>query len=182
MIRFLFFLPFFFVSAAWAQTPGSFYSTTADKFVATVESSEFEDDPVIDHFRAICPGYGGYELLFEGGDARSWINIKYGDVTSDLRQVTMDAAAGMFPGKANDIVEWRGIVRDKSFIPYAIIYRIEAGKPASDETFTKLLVIALDQGKAKLLGAFQGEKAGQKARALADAQAQRDGPTSGGGR
>ncbi|MGF1656278.1 MAG: hypothetical protein ACFCU3_04780 [Verrucomicrobiales bacterium] len=176
MIRYFLFLSTFLTSAAWAQEPTSFYSTTAQKFIATLQSSAFEENPDIDYFHAVCPGYGGYELIFEGGDARSWLNVKYGSTISDLRRVTMDAAEGTFPQKANDVVEWRGIVRDETFVPYAIIYRVEAGKPESetDETFTKLLVIELNKGNANLLGTLSGENEGEQARALADERARRN--------
>lgn len=151
--------------------PKSFYSTTASKFVALVESSEFEEVPEIDHFREICPGYGGYELLYEGGDARSWLNVRFRGQTSDLWADTMQAARGMFAYKANDVVEWRGIVKDGNFLPYAIIYRIDAGNPDPDETekkFSTLVVVALKEGKSQVIGSAHGKDENAKAQKIAD--------------
>lgn len=149
----------------------SFYSTTASKFVALVESSEFEKEPEIDHFREICPGYGGYELISEGGDARSWLNVRFGNTTSDLWGDTMQAARGMFPYKANEVVEWRGVVEGNEFKPYAIVYRVNASNPDPDkgeETFSTLVVIALKQGKSVVLGSAFGGDENEKARKIAD--------------
>ena len=152
-------------------SPSPFYSTTASEFSALVASSEFEPQPEIDHFKAICPGYGGYELVYEGGDARSWIEVRFGEKQSDLWGDTMGAARGMFPYKTNDVVEWRGVIEDGAFQPYAIIYRISANHPDSEkpeETFSTLLVIALKKGESSLIGTANGEGENAKAQKMAD--------------
>ncbi|MGJ8725343.1 MAG: hypothetical protein ACSHYB_12365 [Roseibacillus sp.] len=169
------FLALCFISlAAFSQALGeakSFYSSTASKFVALVESSEFDTESDIDHFKEVCPGYGGYELLYEGGDARSWMNVRYGEKESDLWGDTMGAARGFFPYKSNDVVEWRGIVENGRFKPYAIIYRISADNPDSEKpgkSFSTLLVIALKKGESSLLGTASGEDENAKAQKIAD--------------
>ncbi len=152
----------------------SFYSTTAAEFSALVESSEFEKEPEIDHFCYIAPGYGGYEVLYEGGDARSWINVRHKGVESDLYVETMRHARGMFPAKANDVVEWRGRVKDGNFSPYAIIYRIVATDPEDEKKdLSTLLVIGLSDGKAVFLGAAHGADEDARAKAIADAWAKK---------
>lgn len=164
------------VSIARAAEIKSYYSTTANKFVATVASSEFEEEPEIDYFTAICPGYGGYELSFEGGDARSWLNIRYRGKKSDLYGETMSRARGAFPNKANDVVEWRGTLEDGIFKPFAIIYRIAASDPEpGGPEHSTLLVIALKQGESEIVGAAHGTDEDAKAKAIADAWFEKQG-------
>lgn len=149
----------------------SFFSSTEMKFIATIESSEFEAEPVIDHFHAICPGYGGYELIFEGGDIRSWINVRYGDQTSDLSGDILTRSRGMFPNKANDVVEWRGVVKDGRFRPFAIIFRMTATDPdpeAEGTQRTTLVVIALKEGRSEVIGSAHGANEDATAKKLAD--------------
>jgi hypothetical protein len=81
------------------------YSTTARAKSISFQETGEEGDP---GFHGLFPGFGGYRLKFLGGDERTWINIKFGKQTVDLYRATMDAAAGTFPHKANDVVEWRG--------------------------------------------------------------------------
>ncbi|MGJ8696638.1 MAG: hypothetical protein ACSHYF_09995 [Verrucomicrobiaceae bacterium] len=152
--------------------PTSFYSTTAQKFVAVLSDSALENEPEIDHFEHLCPGYGGYELLFHGGDLRSWIDIRYQGTTSDLFGDSMNAANGLFAYKENDVVEWRGTLKEKVFTPYAIIYRMRAQDIEDDKkTHSRLIVVALNKGNAKVLGSFEGKDADAKAKKLADTKA-----------
>lgn len=159
------------LAASWshAQSPASFYSTTHVKSVAVLQDSDLEKEPEVDHFTHLCPGYGGYELLHESGDARSWINIKLGKHKSDLMSNTFTTAKGHFPFKANDVVEWRGILKDGDFQPYAVIYRISAQDPDdSAKHFTRLVVIHLNGAESKVLGSTQGKNEDAEAKALAD--------------
>ncbi|YCM42211.1 hypothetical protein V2O64_12945 [Verrucomicrobiaceae bacterium 227] len=154
---------------ALAQKGTSFYSTTNAKFVAVISSSALENEPEIDHFEHLCPGYGGYELLHRSGDLRSWIDVRYQGVTSDLFGATMTTAAGSFPYKANDVVEWRGILKESVFTPYALIYRIQAQDPEDEgKEVSRLVVVALNKGKAKVLGSTSGKSADTEAKKLAD--------------
>ena len=157
------------MGCAFAQKGTSFYSTTNGKFVAVISDSALEKEPEIDHFEHLCPGYGGYELLHRSGDARSWLDVRYQGATSDLYGATMKTAAGFFPYKENDVVEWRGILKGAEFTPYAVIYRIQAQDSENDEKqFSRLVVVALNQGRAKVLGSTTGKNADADAKKLAD--------------
>jgi len=159
----------FFAVSLSAGEPTSFYSTIERKFVAIVEDSEIEKDPSIDHFRHVCPGYGGYVLVHKWFDARSWIDVRYGKTESELYNVTMAAPGGIFPSLANDTIEWRGVITDGGFHPFAIIFRITAGEPEGGGSFSKLLIFALAEGNSKLLGVTSGKDEGKEARMIADA-------------
>jgi len=154
----------------------SFYSSTERKSVAVLEDSALEKEPEIDHFKHLCPGYGGYELIHHGGDLRSAIDVKFGKKISEVYYDTMELAPGSFPSKANDVVEWRGVLEGGQFTPHAIIYRLAGSVDTADgnqETKTNLIVVALRKGEAKVLGAVAGKDEGEKARALADGELQR---------
>ena len=147
----------------------SFYSSTNSKHVAVLESSEHSKESEIDYFVELCPGYGGYELLHQGGDSRSIIEIKYGEKVSDLYEATTKHNPGNFAHKANDVVEWRGVIKDKSFIPHAIIYRYSGVVDEEKQTQKSvLIVIALNKGEAIVLGACSGKDESEQARRLAD--------------
>lgn len=152
-----------------AQEVTSFYSTTANKFVATVQDSEWDPNAEGSYFIKVCPGYGGYELIYSADDGRSWIDVKYGETRSTLFSPTMEAAGGAFPAKDNDVVEWRGFISPDGFHPYAIIYRLRASGPGDGErTFTRLIVVTTDEGRSKVLGSHGGESALELARDQAD--------------
>lgn len=167
------------ISLALAQAGEvtSFYSSTERKSVAVLESSELEKEPEIDHFKHLCPGYGGYELIHHGGDLRSAIDVKFGKKISEIYGDTLNLAPGMFPSKANHVVEWRGVRDGDQFVPHAIIYRlagsVEVGDAGKQVTKTNLIVVALRKGEAKVLGAFAGKDEGEKARKLADGELKR---------
>lgn len=157
------------VSQLLGEKPTSFYSTTELKSVAVIRDSELEEDPDIDHFEHLCPGYGGYELLHRSGDARSWLDVRYGETTSDLYRETMDKANGSFPFKSNDVVEWRGTLKGNVFTPFAIIYRLWVQDLENHEkSHSRLVVVALKKGKSEIIGVFTGEKASDEARKKAD--------------
>ena len=82
------------------------YSSTARAKSVSFQETGEEGDP---GFHGLFPGLGGYQREFFGGDERSWININFGKQTVDLYSATMNAGAGTFPHKANDVVEWRGV-------------------------------------------------------------------------
>src|SRR4051794_30305920 len=98
---------------------------TSTKAGIVLEQSGKKDE--IDFFKWRCKGVGGYKLIFQGFDARSWLDLEYGETFVDLRDTTFKLSPGTFPNKANDVVEWRGVVHGGKFIPYAMIYRLEGG-------------------------------------------------------
>jgi hypothetical protein len=80
----------------------------------------------------------------------------------------MKAAAGTFPNKANDVVEWRGIESHGKFVPYAIIYRVEAGNDETRKSHARLVVIKLDGTRSAVIGHTEGANEEADARAMAD--------------
>lgn len=119
-------------------------------------------------FEAIFAGFGGYKLVHLAGDARSWINIRFGGDTVDLYSATMHAGGGTFPEKANDVVEWRGIEEKGRFVPYAIIYRIAAGNDETRKIHTRLIVIKLDKKRSAVIGHAEGANEEKDAHEIAD--------------
>ena len=156
------------VSAAEPK-PESEFTTTDPKKVKILEDSAREKDPQIDHFKHLCPGLGGYQVIHEGGDLRSWINLIYEGQKTDLMNDTLSACPGQFPAKANDVVQWRGFRQGGVFVPYAIIYRMLSS--ADDEKQTRLetlVIIKLDKGKSSVVGHVAGKEGNEKAELLAD--------------
>jgi hypothetical protein len=141
------------------------YSSTARAKSISFQETGEEGDP---GFHGLFPGFGGYQLEFLGGDERSWINIKFGEQTVDLYSATMEAAAGTFPHKANDVVEWRGVEKSSRFTPYAIIYRIEAGNDETRKTHSRLVVIKLDRERSAVIGHTEGANEDAEAKQIAD--------------
>ncbi len=153
-----------FVSAAFAADKvTSEYTSTARK--KALSYKVFEGDG----FTQVSPGLGGYQISYSGGDARTWVNIKYGNTVVDLYGDSMSHAGGQFPNKANDTVEWRGTITAKGFRPYAVIYRIDSTNPDNNKRISRLLVIKLDGANSKIIGHTQGAKEDAEAKALADA-------------
>jgi hypothetical protein len=141
------------------------YSSTARAKSISFQETGEEGDP---GFHGLFPGYGGYKLEFLGGDERSWINVKFGKHTVDLYSATMDAGAGTFPHKANDVVEWRGVEKNGRFTPYAIIYRIKAGNDETRIWHTRLVVIKLDGEHSAVIGHAEGANEDAEAKQIAD--------------
>jgi len=169
-------LPLFFLlsfgcllASAADPKPDSEFTTTDPKKVKILEDSSREKDPEIDHFKHLCPGLGGYQVIHEGGDLRSWINLIYDGSKTDLMNDTLTACPGQFPAKANNVVQWRGFRKGDTFIPYAIIYRMMSS--ADDEKQTRLetlIIIKLDKDKSTVVGHVPAKEGNEKAEMLAD--------------
>ena len=155
--------------SAGRPEPVSEFTTTDPKKVKILEDSLREKNPEIDHFRHLCPGLGGYRVLHEGGDLRSWINLQFGGKTTDLYSETMAACPGQFPAKANNVIQWRGFREGGRFVPYAIIYRMVSSrddeKHSSIET---LIIIKLDKEKSRVAGHLPAKEGNAKAEEMAD--------------
>ena len=147
------------------EKPISKYSSTARSKCISYHEDGAEGDP---GFEALCPGFGGYKLEFLGGDDRSWINLRFGGESVDLYSATMEAGGGTFPNKANGVGEWRGIESRGKFVPYAIIYRLEAGNDETRKTHTRLVVINLDGARSAVIGHAEGANEETEARTMAD--------------
>lgn len=146
--------------------PVSKFTSTAKK--DAIHFHREKDDP--SDFGGIYRGFAGYDLVFVGGDERSWINIRFAKTVVDLRDATMDLGAGIgfFPHKANDTVEWRGIEENGKFLPYAVIYRIVGLTENGQRDKTRLVVIKLDGQRSRIIGHADGEKAQAEAERIAD--------------
>jgi hypothetical protein len=153
-------------SATAGEKPVSKYTSTAQK--DAVKFHREKNDP--SDFGGLFRGFGGYELVFLGGDERSWINIKFGKAVVDLRDATMDLGAGIgfFPRKANDVVEWRGYEQNGRFIPYAVIYRIVGLAENGQRQATRLVIIELNKEYSRVIGHADGENAQAEAERIAD--------------
>lgn len=151
--------------AAQAAEPTSKYTSTAQ--AKALSFKEHTDEPG-GGFEGVFPGLGGYQLLHLAGDDRSWINLRYRGKTVDLYSATMERGPGMFPYKANDVVEWRGIETGGRFSPYAIIYRLAATDEKTQKTRTRLIVIQLDGERSRIIGQAEGAGEDAKAKAIAD--------------
>ena len=152
-----------------ADLPVSEFTSTQTSKARIIEDSSREKDPGIDHFTHLCPGTGAYQVLHQGMDLRSWINLKVNGRTIDLQSQTLRGCPGRFPAKANDIVQWRGIRQGRSFRPYAIIYRMES--TSGDEKMTRLetfIVIKLDGENSKVVAHVPGNQGNEKAEVVAD--------------
>jgi hypothetical protein len=157
------------VVAAADMKPASEFTTTDPKKVKILEDSALEKEPEIDHFKHLCPGLGGYQVIHEGGDLRSWINLVFDNKKTDLMGDTLAACPGQFPAKANDVVQWRGYRKGGVFVPYAVIYRMMSS--ADDEKQTRLetlIVIKLGKDKSRVVGHVSAKEGNEKAEALAD--------------
>jgi hypothetical protein len=148
------------------ENPVSKFTSTAQK--NAIRFHREKDDP--SDFRGLYRGFASYDLEFLGGDERSWINIKFGKATVDLRDATMDLGAGIgfFPHKANDVVEWRGIETGGQFVPYAVIYRIVGLTENGQRDKTRLVVIGLNRERSRIVGHADGENAQAEAERIAD--------------
>ncbi len=158
------------ISASAAEPkPESEFTTTDPKKVRILEDSALEKEPEIDHFKHLCPGLGGYQVIHEGGDLRSWINLVYDGRKTDLMGDTLAACPGQFPAKANNVVQWRGFRRGDSFAPYAIIYRMVSSKDDEKQTpLETLVIIKLDKSRSRVVGHVSAKEGNEKAEALAD--------------
>ena len=141
------------------------YTSTARAKSLSYHESDAEDS---EGFRALFPGFGGYQLEHLGGDLRSWINVRFGGKTIDLYAETMERGGGSFPHKANDVVEWRGVEKQGRFTPFALIYRIAASNEETQRTKTRLLVIKLDREGTAIVGHAEGRNEDADAKAIAD--------------
>ncbi|MFZ4599145.1 MAG: hypothetical protein ACOYNN_10910 [Terrimicrobiaceae bacterium] len=161
------FLVILSIDPARASEPVSKYTSTATK--DALSKKNFGGDPELDGSEErICPGFGGYQLVFKGDSDRSWIDVKFGKQISDLYAVSMQNAPGSFATKSNDTVEWRGWEVQGKFAPYAIIYRISGYNEETQTTKTRLLVFRLSFGKAEFVGHAEGAGEDAKAKKIAD--------------
>jgi hypothetical protein len=156
-------------ASAAEPKPTSEFTTTDPKKVKILEDSSKDKDAEMDSFQHLCPGLGGYQVIHEGGDLRSWINLKINGQTTDLMTDTLAACPAQFPHKANDVVQWRGFRKGDSFVPYAIIYRMTSNAEDQKRTrFETLIIIKLDGENSKVVAHVPSKEGNEKAEAVAD--------------
>lgn len=142
------------------KKPVNEFTTTAEDKSELIEEGE-------DYFKLRCKGFAGYELIFEGADGRSWINVVYDSEQTDLMGPIFNACRGEFPHKANDVVQWRGYKEDGIFVPYALIFRMKSS--VDGEPQETLVVIKLAGSGSTVVGSVPSNKGGNEgAEALAD--------------
>lgn len=133
-----------------------------------LESSENDPNAEIDYFTVQCPGREGYDVMFLGGDLRSWITLKKkGAEIYDARKDVLENAPGGFPHISSGVLEWRYDAAKKL---KGLIFRIagqDMGKdPATNpKDVSTLFVIRHHEGKFCFLGT---DKTNEGARRLAD--------------
>jgi hypothetical protein len=158
------FLALSMTAEATGRVVSKYTSTARAKAISFKDHSKIPEGG----FEAVFAGLGGYKLLHLSGDERSWINVRFGNTTSDLYSATMEAGGGTFPHKANDVVEWRGVEENGRFTPFAIIYRIAAGNDETRKIHTRLVVIKLDKGNSAVIGHAEGANEEKESREIAD--------------
>ena len=125
---------------------------------------------------AVCPGFGGYKILYWVGDDRSCINLQYGGEEVSLVEGTFEQCQGERPWKANDVVQWRGFRKGNQFVPHAIIFRMKSEHPnPKQKPYETLIVVKLDGLNSRVVGHAAGNV---EAEAIAD----REGLAAGSGR
>ena len=125
---------------------------------------------------AVCPGLGGYKILYSIGDDRSWIDLQYGGQEVNLSGDTFEQCPGARPWKANDVVQWRGFRKGNQFVPHAIIFRMKSEHPnPKQKPYETLVVVKLDGLNSRVVGHAAGNV---EAEAIAD----REGLSAGSGR
>lgn len=148
------------VNAADSKAVSEF-TTTAEKKSKLLEEGN-------DSFKYRCPGLAGYDVIYEGGDGRSWINLVYDSEQTDLMNDTLNACPGTFPSKANDVVQWRGFRQGGKFIPYAIIYRMKSMNEETGKPVETLVILQLAGAGSRVVGKVPASKGNEAAEALAD--------------
>jgi hypothetical protein len=109
---------------------------------------------------AVCPGLGGYKILYSIGDDRSWIDLQYGGQEVNLSGDTFE----------------RGFRKGNQFVPHAIIFRMKSEHPnPKQKPYETLVVVKLDGLNSRVVGHAAGNV---EAEAIAD----REGLSAGSGR
>lgn len=147
------------MSAQAASGPTSEFTSTDTKKYKMVNRGESSGS-------ALCPGFGGYQIIFQIGDDRSWIDLKYNGQVVLLGSDTFEQCKGQRPWKANTVVQWRGYRKGSQFTPYALIFRMNSENPnRSQKPFDTLVVVKLDGMNSKVVGHAAGNT---EAEVLAD--------------
>jgi hypothetical protein len=138
-------------AAVAAPAPTSEFSSTDPQKSKRITSGEAEGS-------FLCPGFGGYQIIFSGGDDRSWIELQVGQRTVHLSGEIFAACPGVRPWKANHVVQWRGVRKGNQFIPYALIFRMYSeNQESSKRRYDTLVVVKLDGENSHVVGQVAGD-------------------------
>lgn len=138
-----------------------------NEFTTTAEDKSELIEEGVDSFKLRCKGVAGYEVIFEGSNGRSWLNLVYDSEQTDLMNDILNELPGQFGSKANDVVQWRGYKEDGKFVPYALIFRMKSS--VDGEPQETLVVIKLAGAGSMVVGSVPSNKGGNEgAEALAD--------------
>lgn len=138
------------MSARAASGPTSEFTSTDTKKYKLVNRGESSGS-------ALCPGLGGYQILLQIGDDRSWVDLKYNGQVVELAADTFEQCKGQRPWKANTVVQWRGFRKGNQFTPYGLIFRMNSENPnRSQKPFDTLVVVKLDGLNSKVVGHAAG--------------------------
>ncbi len=120
------------VTASWsfgADRKVVAVTSIKDEACVLINADSLQPEPEIDFFRQECAGLAGYQVIFAGGDIRSYISLKYGSA----EEVTFRVSTGQFPNVSGDTIEWRATVKDNDKAVYeSIVFKVEGGDPESE--------------------------------------------------
>lgn len=146
-------------SALAASKPTSEFTSTDTKKYRVVSEGENSGT-------AVCPGLGGYKIIYWIGDDRSCIDLQYRGELINLSADTFEQCKGARPWKANDVVQWRGFRKGNQFVPHAIIFRMKSEPPnPKQKPYETLVVVKLDGLNSRVVGHAAGNV---EAEAIAD--------------
>jgi hypothetical protein len=155
-----FLVPLHFVTAA-PRTPTSEFTSTDMKKAKVLESGESGGT-------FLCPGLGGYRVLLQVGDDRSYVGLLHGNTEIHLAIDIFQQCPGVRPWKANNVVQWRGYRSGNQFHPYAIIFRMYSESRNLKKPFDTLVVVKLEGSRSRVVGSVPGSAGNVAAENLAD--------------
>jgi hypothetical protein len=159
---------FFFACVATAGFAADQVTSEFTKTVKGVVLSQSKPGGEMEFSSIRYQGLGGYDVIVQSDDDRSWVDLQFGGKKVDLRYATFDLSPGGFPNKANDVVEWRGVRRKGEFVPFAIIYRLEGTDEQTRKPKSRLIVIHLDKLRSRVAGFAEGRNEDGDAKKIAD--------------
>ena len=153
-----------FLAAPSLWAASSVYTSVEEKKCKMLQDSSKDPEAEIDYFTMSCPGRDGYEIIVDGGDARSWLVIKKkGKEIYDMRVDEFNNAPGGFPYVGGKVLEW--CYSDAKKLTALIIRITGQGPDSSNKEVSKLFVIRHQDGKFCFLGS---DPTNEGARKLAD--------------
>lgn len=185
--------PAFFLSALALSLSASANVSKPDSLYTQINQKApgyacFTTDLQLDeegYSREECPGWAGYRVFIESGDARNWLAIR---TPSGKEYSFWHLGNGYFPAVGAGALEWRFVTKTQEHAvyggdgtadfkklsnmvkPYALIVRVVTQKADDSEGHNSdLAVISLNAAYPCLVGYVKaGTKQNEMARAMAD--------------